>query len=430
MATKFTTASVSQAPPPSGGKNYVIHRDAEVSGLGLRVGRTGSRNWILNYRAHGIGRRLTIGSAADWPLMLAREEARRLNRLIDQGHDPLAEREARRTAPTVADLVAEWRDKAAGKLRKSTRDEYEGLLAQWILPELGTKPVADVRRVDIERLHHRISQQGTATRANRVLSLTSRLFNLAIGWEMRPDSPVRKIERNHEEPRYRVLEPGEFDRLLRALLEYPRRQQANIFKLALLTGARRGELRTMQWNHVDLSAGVWTKPATSTRQKRQHHVPLNAPARQLLAEIRGEAEEGAAKRNREPSRWVFPAGQGARPLGDVKRSWATLCRNAQIADLRLHDLRHVYATIVASSGTSLRIVGELLGHSQASTTQRYAHLHLDPLREATERVGTFIAAVESRQSGAVLPLRRSRNDASRDAKADPADSAPEIASAD
>ena len=200
--------------------------------------------------------------------------------------------------------------------------------------------------------------------------------------------------------------------MLPALAEHSNQQAADIIRLLLLTGARRAEVLNMEWAQLDLSpdGGTWTKPAAMTKQREMHHVPLNGPALRLLRTIRSEAEAQALRRGREVSRWVFSGKGGAdQPVGDVKHSWAMLCRKAGITDLHLHDLRHSYATLLASYASSnLPIIGALLGHTQANTTQRYAHLLTDPLREATERVGALITSIETGKTGEILPLRRPR----------------------
>ena len=410
MKNKFTDATAKQAAGPADGKDQIIHHDSEVPGLGLRVTKNGGRSWILNYRSRGLGRRMTIGDIADWPVTLVREEAKRLNRLVDQGTDPLADRETLRTAPTVAGLVERWREKAAPKKGERSRAEDEGLIRQWILPQLGKLLVADVRRSDVEKVHDKITKSGAPVRANRALALLSRLFNLAITWEMRADNPAQRIERNREVRRQRHLSINELARLLPALAEHKNQQATDIIRLLLLSGARRAEVLNMEWAQLDLSqdGGTWTKPASMTKQRALHHVPLNGPALQVLRAIRAEAEALALRRGREVSRWVFPAkGHVDQPVGDVKHSWASVCRKAGIADLHLHDLRHSYASLLASyTSSNLPIIGALLGHTQASTTQRYAHLLTDPLREATERVGAVISSVETGKTGEIVALRR------------------------
>ena len=175
-------------------------------------------------------------------------------------------------------------------------------------------------------------------------------------------------------------------RLTEALANHSSRDAANAVRLLLLTGARRGEVLSATWHQFDLAVGVWTKPSSHTKQKREHRVPLSASARQLLADMRTDAE-----RRGETSPYLFPARTGDAPIGDIKKSWIALCKAAGINGVRLHDLRHTYASVLASAGQSLPVIGALLGHTQPSTTARYAHLFDDPLRAATERVGAIVS---------------------------------------
>ena len=164
----------------------------------------------------------------------------------------------------------------------------------------------------------------------------------------------------------------------------------------------------MRWEQLDLSDGIWSKPASATKQAGPHRIPLSAPARQVLVEIKQAAEEKAAKHHRDPSPWVFPARYGGGSLTDVKHVWIAICRAAGITNLQLHDLRHAYATYLASAGLSLPIIGRLLGHSQAATTNRYSHLQLDPLRAATDRVSAIVSAAKTGHQGDVVPLPPTR----------------------
>jgi integrase len=405
MATKLTPAMIAGATGPADGKAYNLIADSEVIGLGLRTTKAGAKAWTFSYRSHaGKSRRMTIGNASDWPLKLARDEARRLRRLVDTGHDPMAERHQSRAAPTVTDLVIQWRTDAAPKKRPRSLVDDESMIMQHILPALGGLKVADVKRADIDKLHRRITATGATVRANRVVALLSRMFNLSVIWEMRSDNPVKGIERNPETARHRYLEGNELERLLAAVAAHRNRQTAHVVELLLLTGARRSEVLTMRWDQLDLANGVWTKPASATKQARLHRIPLSAPARQVLMEIRQAAEAKAEKYHRDPSPWVFSTRYGGGPLTDIKRVWAAICRTAGITDLHLHDLRHAYATFLASAGLSLPIIGRLLGHTQAATTNRYAHLMDDPLRAATDRVGAIVTAAKTGRTGEVVPL--------------------------
>jgi integrase len=399
---KLTPALVAAATGPADGKAYNLISDSEAVGLGLRTTKAGAKAWVFSYRTQaGISRRFTIGNAADWPLKLARDEVRRLRRLVDTGHDPMGERHELRAAPTVADLIARWREEVAPKKRARSLADDEGMIAQHILPALGGMKVADARHADIDKLHRKITATGAKVRANRVVALLSRMFNLATIWEMRPDNPVKGIERNPETARHRYLDGEELVRLFTALETHGNRQAANIIRLLALTGARRGEVFAMQWSDIDLQAGVWLKPAATTKQRRIHRIPLNEPAKQLLIDLKLEATSKAAKTGRPLSPYVFPARGGREPIGDIKHSWAALCRKAELSNLHLHDLRHSYASLLVSSGYSLPLIGALLGHSQASTTNRYAHLMDGAQRKATEELGALLSGL-GRPKGEVI----------------------------
>jgi hypothetical protein len=184
-----------------------------VKGFGLRVTKAGARAFVLNYRIRGIERRLTIGSFPDWGVSAAREEAKRLKRLVDQGCDPMGERHDERAAPTVNDLADQYLGDHAPRKRERSRREDESLIAQWIRPELGKKKVADVRHGDIEKLHRKITGKGTPIRANRAAALQSKAFSLAIKWEMRPRA--RPATHLCQRARKRRVEPAGDRRLAR-----------------------------------------------------------------------------------------------------------------------------------------------------------------------------------------------------------------------
>jgi integrase len=397
---KITDAkSVASAPGPAPGQKQVIHYVDDVRGLGVRVAASGTRSWIFSYYSHRIERRLTIGRVEAWPMKLAIAEAHRLRRMVDLGEDPMAERHAERVAPTVSDLIERWREEKAPRKRPASLAEDEALIRQWIMPELGNVKVGDVTYGHIDRLLRKVTKAGTPTRANRVVALLSRLFSLAVIWQMRPDqtNPCKGIEKNAETKRHRYLKTEELPRLSAALDAHLNKASGDAIRLLLLTGARKGEVLSMKWTDLDLGkAPVWTKPAASTKQAEIHRVPLSAEACALLLAIQREAEEKAARTNRPVPAYVFPVqrkrGQPAigQHLPDVRSSWEQICKAAGLEDLRIHDLRHSFASILASQGFSLPMIGALLGHSQAATTSRYAHLLDDAQRQATAKVGEVV----------------------------------------
>ena len=243
-----------------------------------------------------------------------------------------------------------------------------------------------------------LSKRGP-THANRTLAVLSRMFSLAVRWGMREDNPCEGVERNQERKRTRYLTGAEMTRLSGALAALPDQGAANAVRLLLLTGARRGELLAAKWTDIDLDSEQpkWTKPGATTKQKTEHRVPLSSPAGRLLVEMRAVAE----------SEWLFPALLGDGHRGHINAAWETLRKAAKLPDVRLHDLRHSFASIAASSGLSLPVIGALLGHTTPVTTARYAHLFDDPLREATERVGAIIA--RSHNAADIVALRGRRD---------------------
>ena len=385
---RLTDAFIKRLPVPARGNR--ITYDSDVHGFGARVTTGGARSFILNYVTRsGRERRLTIGSCSDWRATAARAEAKRLRQVIDQGGDPLSDIEAERQAPTMVKLCDRFEAEHLPRLRASSQADYKRMIANHIRPALKHLKVADVAFEDIDRLHRRITAAGHLHRANRVIAVASKMFSLSMRWGYRTDNPAKGIERNLEHHRRRYLSGDELARLIRALAAHPDKQGANIIRILLLTGCRRGEALSMRWADVDLGEkGVWSKLPSSTKQREHHQAPLSAPARQLLSEIR---EEYVSKHPKKPlGEYVFPSHSAVGHVVELKRAWRQLCKAAGLKELRLHDLRHSYASQVVSGGGSLALVGALLGHSTPQTTSRYAHLHLDPMREATERVGAAI----------------------------------------
>lgn len=419
MPVKLTDTVVKDLETPAKGNRIVY--DSEVKGFGCRVTAKGARAFILNYRTQsGRERRFTIGSYPDWKTIPARDEAKALKRRIDVGEDPMEEREEDRQGKTMADLCERFEEEHLPKKRPATVRDYKSIMRREILPEMKHLKVAEVTYTEIDDLHRKITRRGAPYVANRTLSVLSKMFGLAQKWRWRIDNPCRGVERNSEEKRQRYLSPAELGNLTEALANLDDQQGANVIRLLLLTGARSGEVKAARWEDLDLEGGVWTKPGSTTKQKTTHRVPLSAPARQLLSELLAKAKAEAKAKDRQMSPYVFPGRSGGH-REEVKRTWHDACVAAGIVtaervtnangkeklilkpSARIHDLRHTYASLLASAGLSLPIIGALLGHSQPATTARYSHLMDDPLRAATERVGAIVAP--AREEAEVIPIK-------------------------
>ncbi len=318
-------------------------------GFGLCVTAKGARSFILNYRTNsGRQRRLVIGSPPAWSLSAARKEAGELRRRIDGGEDPQADREVGRAAPDMRELAERFKSDFLPSKRPNTAKDYSALIDNYILPALGPMKVGDVTFADVDRLHRGMTE--TPYRANRCAAVLSKMFSLSIRWRLRTDNPARGLEKNDEQKRARYLSEPELTALISALAAHSDQQMSNVFRLLLLTGARRGEVLSMAWDQLDLEAGIWVKPSGHTKSRLEHRVPLSDAATELLRQI--HAKSGAT------SRWVFPNGDGH--LIDPKKSWASICKAAGISGLRIHDLRHSYASMLVNAGLSFQSLARCL----------------------------------------------------------------------
>jgi integrase len=377
MTEKLTNKVIANLPVPTTG-NKVTY-DTEVTGLGIRITTAGNRTFIFRYvrKADRTEWRYTIGRFPEWEIGPVREEAKRLRRIVDGGGDPFGELKENRAAPTVKDLFDRFEQEHLPRKRLRTQRSYGNTIRRDVLPTLGSVKVAAVTYADIDKLHRTISKRAPV-QANRALMYSSKMFALAIKWGMRSDNPCKGVERNTEEKRRRYLVGDELQRLLAALERHSKHQAVNAIRLLLLTGARKGEVLSAKWDQIDLSTGIWCKPASATKQKMMHVVPLSAPALELLRSLARHGD------------YLFPSSANGGHLQDIDHIWNSICRDAGITGLHLHDLRHHFASVLASSGHSLPIIGQLLGHSQPATTARYAHLFDDVTRKATEAVGRII----------------------------------------
>jgi integrase len=418
--------------------NRVFFIDKATPGFGVRVTSAGACSFVLDYRTlEGRQRRITIGDAGrwdkgewrpgSWTLKAAKDQAQEHRRKVDTGGDPMANRHEVRGAPTVDELADRFVKEHLVKRRPSTKRDYESLLKLYIRPALGRTKVSDVTHPDVEKLHREVATTAPY-QANRVVAVLSKMCSLAVRWRMRPDNPVRGVERAVEHRRERYLTGAEIARLSEVLLTHPERVSANAVRLLLLTGARKGELLSAKWADFDLEEGIWVKPAATTKTARLHRIPLSAPAIELLVEMKAAVDREFEKEQRdypqaERSPYVFPSLDG-KPLTDIKKFWASACRDAGLGawvekrdaagkvvkgadgtpimafepNARVHDLRHTYASVLASAGLSLPIIGALLGHTQVATTSRYSHLMDDPLRAATERAAAVIGGAAQRST--------------------------------
>ncbi len=391
--TRITRETIKELELDLPAKGNLVKWDGDTTGFGVRITASGKIAFVLRYVIDGRERRYTIGQYPALTISAAREQAVSLQGDIAKGIDPLEERQARHQAPTMKVLADDYMKEHAKQFkRESSQGEDQIMLDKYILPKLRNRKVASITVRDIEALH--LSLKDKPYRANRLLALLSKMMSLAVKWGHRSDNPVKGIQRYPEEKRERWLSTDELTRLAAAMEGHPNQRAANAVRLLILTGARRSEVLLASWSEFDFERGVWTKPSHHTKQKRSQHVPLSAPALLLLSGMKEKAKTDH----------LFPSNKPGEPIQEIKKFWAAVCKQAKIQDARLHDLRHTFASHLVSSGASLPLVGRLLGHTQPTTTARYAHLADDPLREASDRFGAMFEAVSNGKKGDVVPF--------------------------
>jgi integrase len=283
---------------------------------------------------------------------------------------------------TIADLGQRYLDEHARPKKKPSSVKADLCnLKNHILPALGRREIADVSRADVARLHH--SMRETPGGANRTLALLSKMFNLAERWGLRPDgtNPCRHVERYRERKLERFLSDEELARLGKALERAERdglasRSGVAAMRLLIFTGCRSSEILGLRWEHVDQQRRLLRLPDSKTGARI---VPINAPALAVLSQLEGNGLP-----------WVLPGRRDGSHLVNLSKPWDSIRKLAHLEGLRLHDLRHSFASVGASTGLGLPTIGRLLGHTQAATTQRYAHLADDPLRKASEAIAAHL----------------------------------------
>lgn len=381
-----------------------LYRDTDLKGFALRAKPSGARAWVVQYRNRaGRTRKLALGKVGVLTPEEARQRARDALVAVSKGGDPSADRHAERADLTVSELVERYlkdgpADKPTKKASSWTIDASN--LRRHVVPILGRKSVSSVTSADVQRFQRDVTEgktkadakgakkrgrvrvrggSGTARRATVVLAA---MLAWAVGRGMRADNPAKGVSLNKSNRRERFLSAAELAKLGEAMAKLEG-QGVNagslaIVRLLILTGARKTEIASLRWEHVDFERKALRLPDSKTGAKV---VPLGAPALDVLSHLT----------RHEGSPWVFPATRGKGYHLGASVVWRKLVKVAGLKGVRLHDLRHGFASFAVADGDSLYLVGKVLGHTQAATTQRYAHLQLDPVRAVADRTSRKIA---------------------------------------
>lgn len=400
--------------------------DSAVTGFGVRVRPTGAKSYVVVYRA-GAGRgvpvrRYTIAAVGKITPESARSRAKAILGAVAHGHDPANQKNTERDTPTVAELSDRFlADHVRAKRKAGTAEFYRDILDRIVKPTLGTTKADKLTRMQVSKLHSSLAD--TPFQANRMLAVVGSMYAFAghAGFVSEGTNPARGIDKFKEDRRERFLTSEELERLGGAIREaetlgipwtvdetkstakhvrkaerYTRIEPsaAAALRLLLFTGCRLREILHLRWEHVDFERGCLFLPDSKSGRKT---VILNAPS---LAVLKAQERLGP---------YVVPGNDPEKPRHDLKRPWDAVTKRAGLVGVRLHDLRHTYASFGAGGGLGLPIIGRLLGHAQAATTARYAHLDNDPLRCASEAIAvTIAAALEGKKPGRVININSRR----------------------
>lgn len=385
---KLTKRTVDAAEVRS--SDYFVWDD-ELPGFGLRVLPSGRKGYVVQYRAGRRSRRISLGPSTVLACEQARNRAMTIIAAARNGEDPAAKRDTDREAITVTELADRFdKEHIALRVKESTAKEYRRNLRRFILPALGRFRVIEVTRADVAKFHHDLLH--IPYQANRCLEIISKMFSLAEMWGLRPDgsNPRKYIKKYAEEKRERFLIPAELKRVGEVLremedegIELPSAIAAA--RLLILTGCRLNEIMRLKWNYVDIQGRALHLPNSKSGAKTVH---LGQPAVDVLSAL--EPVEGHP--------WVITGAIAGAPLYDLQPFWQRVRARAGLKDVRIHDLRHTFASTALAAGQGLPMIGKLLGHTQVQTTARYAHLAADPIKLAANHVSAEIAILLNGQA--------------------------------
>lgn len=417
---KLTIRSIAAVIPDPAKDIYAW--DDDLTGFGLRIKPSGAKSFILQYRnANGVSRRISLGKAG----VLTPDEARKLARdklaEVAHGADPAQEKADARQALNVAELADLYlgpEGRAARPQKKeSSWAQDASCIRRHVLPLLGRKIARNLTKEDVERLQADIAVGKTATDektgfrgraivrggkgvAARTIAALSSMFEFGITRKVVQANPAKGVKLYKGEKKERPLVQSEVSTLARGLailedLGMVSRTMGHAIKLLLLTGARKNEIAALRWEWVDFERSCLRLPDSKTGAKV---VPLAAAALKLLDALPHQSE------------WVFPSNRSDGPIVGLQKAWEMLRVWCGVEDVRIHDLRHSFATFAVSDGGSLYLVGKVLGHKQSRTTERYAHVADDPLKALADRTAGRLADLldTEKPAGVVVPLRTGR----------------------
>ncbi len=401
MPTLRITRKSLDALKPPGGPAPEYHFDDTLTGFAVRVSPRGVKAFLVQGYAAGKLYRRPLGRYPNVAPEKARSRARAILEAMAGGQAP----ESLKDRVLVKDALDEWlKVHVDHKLKPRTREDYRKIVDQVLKPALGAEAVAAVERAAVAKIHH--DRHGTPRRANYILAVCRSFFSYCedAGHRPRDTNPARRIRAFPERRRERFLSDGELGTASAAIGALEVEGGLSIYaaaalRLCLLTGARQGEIRTLKWSEVDLARRLLMLEDSKTGRRS---IYLSEPACQILRDL--PPIEGNA--------YVIAGDVEGEPYKNLTRAWIKVRNRAGLPDVRLHDLRHTFASVGAAESLSLPMIGRLLGHRVPATTARYAHLAADPVTQANERVGARLAAVmAAKQDSSAAPVEEAPADA-------------------
>jgi integrase len=389
-SSKLTKSHVDGLVATSSKPTYLW--DSQVSGFGVKALPSGKKRYVLKYRSGGGGRGgtqrwLLLGTHGSITVDEARKIAQQASASIARGEDPQANKEGKRVQLRMGDLWSRFERDYLPQRKAGTQRDYKRYWDQALVKKFGTGAISELTRADVDKFHK--SLRGTPYEANRILALLSRLMSLAEAWGLRGQgtNPCKFVQRFKEEPRSRYLTAAELTAIGKTLQELIKTkevlpEQANAIRVLLYTGARLNEILTAKVSWVDWERRVIALPDSKTGKKL---VYLSDQAILILR----QQEVLAAKKK---SEFLFPGRSADKPMINLRKPWVRVCEKAGIEGVRLHDLRHTAASLAVGQGVSLPVIGRLLGHSQAQTTLRYAHVDNNPALAAANLIGSALGS--------------------------------------
>lgn len=366
--------------------------DSQVMGFGVRH-QGGRPHYILRTRIHGRGRYISLGKhGSPWTVETAREEAIRLLMAAKRGEDEARTRKDVKLKASLREIRDHYFRDYGPKLKTRTLEQYVAMFENTILPAFGSRRLADIPKCDVETLHSRLAR--TPRKANHVVVVLSSCCKWALQQGYAPPgtpNPCHGIKMFRDNKRERYLTSEEIARLFQTLDEVEKDGTCSdsvcaAIRLLLLTGARHSEITTLKWEYVDFERAMLWLPDSKTGRKAIH---LNDEAVAILRN----------HKRRAGNPYVIAGRCHGNFLVNLQKPWDIIRERANLRGVRIHDLRHSWASIAINAGASLHMVGKLLGHSQPQTTARYAHLAEHPLKEVTRGVGAAVSAAATRGVG-------------------------------